>query len=100
MGVGQPLSMKLKNVHLPHPHPNGVFREPSFGGRPVLSLCFAALVVGLSEVTTTCGARVRDVRSVVAFWVRTSTESGVYTHIVALEQTSCIYTTPINDLCK
>ena len=22
-GVGQPLSIKLKNVHLPHPHPNG-----------------------------------------------------------------------------
>ena len=25
MGFGQPLSMKLKNVHLPHPHPNGDF---------------------------------------------------------------------------
>ena len=25
MGFGQPLSMKLKNVHLPHPHPNGGF---------------------------------------------------------------------------
>ena len=27
MGVGQPLSMKLKNVHLPHPHPNGCFLD-------------------------------------------------------------------------
>ena len=36
MGVGQPLSMKLKNVHLPQPHPNNVFRDPSLGGGLVL----------------------------------------------------------------
>ena len=29
MGVGQPFSMKLKNVHLPHPHPNGCFLDIS-----------------------------------------------------------------------
>ena len=67
MGVGQPLSMKLKNVHLLQPHPNGVFCEPSLGERPVLSLCFAALVVGLSEGDTAGGARARDVPSVVVF---------------------------------
>ena len=79
MGVGQPLSMKLKNVHLPHPQPNGSFLELSLGGRLGPSFCFAALVVGLSEVTTAGGARARDVPSVVAFWVRTSMERGVYT---------------------
>ena len=29
MGVGQPLSMKLKNVHSPQPHPNGCFLDIS-----------------------------------------------------------------------
>ena len=52
MGVGQPLSRKLKNVHLPQPHPNGGFLDPSLGGGVVLSLRIAALVVGLSEVST------------------------------------------------
>ena len=36
IGIGQPLSMKLKNVHLPHPHPNGGF---SLAGGLVLLLC-------------------------------------------------------------
>ena len=48
MGVGQPLSRKLKNVHLPHPHPNGGFSEPSLGGGLALPHCLAAMVVGLS----------------------------------------------------
>ena len=56
MGVGQPLSMKLKNVHLPHPHPNGSFCDPSRGGGlVVLSLLLA--------VVTTAGDA-RDVLSV------------------------------------
>ena len=63
MGVGQPLSMKLKNVHLPHPHPNGGFRDPSLGvGLVVLSLFLAVIMVGPSEVTTAGDAR--DVLSV------------------------------------
>lgn len=36
MGFGQPLSMKLKNVQLPHPHPNGDF---SLTGLLALLLC-------------------------------------------------------------
>ena len=53
MGVGQPLSMKLINVHLPHPHPNGGFCDSSLGGGLVLlSLFLAVIMVGPSEVTT------------------------------------------------
>ena len=48
MGIGQPLSIKLKNVHLPQPHPNGGFSGPSLGGGLVLPL-LAPLAVGLSE---------------------------------------------------
>ena len=52
MGVGQPLSMKLDNVHLPQPHPNGGFCDPSLGGGLVLLLCsVVVVVVGLSNVT-------------------------------------------------
>ena len=51
IGVGQPLSMKLKNVHLPHPHPNGGLSDSFLGGGVVLSLFLAAIVVGHSEVT-------------------------------------------------
>ena len=54
MGVGQPLSMKLKNVHLPHPHPNGSFCDSSLGG---------GLVVLFLAVVTTVGDA-RDVLSV------------------------------------
>lgn len=53
MGVGQPLCMKLKNVHLPHPHPNGGF---SVGEGLILHLCFAAMVEVLSEITSSAGA--------------------------------------------
>ena len=62
MGVGQPLSTKLKNVHLPHPHPNGGF---SLGGGLVLSseMHLAELVVGISEVTA--GVAASDVLVVV-----------------------------------
>ena len=49
MGVGQPLSIKLKNVHLPHPHPNGGFGDTSLGEVLVQPLCFAVLAIGLSE---------------------------------------------------
>ena len=52
MGVGQPLSMKLKNVHLPHPHPKGGFSVPSLGGGVVLAVHIAALALGLSVVST------------------------------------------------
>ena len=52
MGVGQPPSMKLKNVHLPHPHPNGGLSDSFHGGGVALSLFLAAIVVGDSEVTT------------------------------------------------
>ena len=58
MGVGQPLSMKLKNVHLPHPHPNGGFSDSSLGGELVLPLCIAALALGLSVVSTPAGVGV------------------------------------------
>ena len=60
MGVGQPLSMKLKNVHLPQPHPNGGFREPSLGERLELPLCLAALVIEYSEVSTCTPAAAVD----------------------------------------
>ena len=63
MGVGQPLSKKLKNVHLPHPHPNGGF---SFGGGVVL-LHIATLALGLSVVMTPSGVGVGDVSSGVVF---------------------------------
>ena len=55
-GVGQPLSMKLKNVHLPHPHPNGGFADPLLGKGMAL-----LLVAGLSKVTTPAIATARDV---------------------------------------
>ena len=54
MGVGQPLSMKLKNVHLPHPQPNGDFLHRTFGGGLVLPLGLTALRVGLSESRWGC----------------------------------------------
>ena len=74
MGVGQPLSMKLKNVHLPHPHPNGVFRDTSLGGGLVQALCFITLSVGFSKVATSSGAPESDVPCgvVLLSWVRIS----------------------------
>ena len=45
------MTMKLKNVHLPHPHPNGGFSDPLLEGGMVLLLCIGALVVKLSEVS-------------------------------------------------
>ena len=67
MGVRQPLSMKLKNVHLPHPHPNGGF---SLGGRLVLSseLHLAELVVGISEVIAGVAARAVPVVVFLSSW--------------------------------
>ena len=94
MGVGQPLSMKLKNVHLPHPQPNGSFREPSIGGSPVFSLRFAAPVVVLSEIITAGGALARDILPVGTFldtWIKTSTERGVQNLIQVYEQTLHMY---------
>ena len=81
MGVGHPLSIKMKNVHLPHPHPNGGLRDPSLEERLVLPLCFAAVVVELSKWRTPPGAAVRDGSSGVVFllpWLRTSVKRGVY----------------------
>ena len=52
MGVGQPLSMKLKNVHLPHQQPNGCLSDTSLGRRLVVLLHFVVLAVGLSGVST------------------------------------------------
>ena len=57
MGVGQLLSMKLKNVHLPHPHPNGGLSDSFHGEGVGLALFLAATVVGRSEVTTAGSAR-------------------------------------------
>ena len=54
MGVGQPLCMKLKNVHLPPPHPNGGFSVGE--GLILLHLCFAAMVEVFSEITSSAGA--------------------------------------------
>ena len=72
--------MKLKNVHLPHPHPNGGFWDPSLGGGLVLSstLRLGELVIGIA------GAAVRDV-SVVAFlssWVRISAKSRAHIQFI------------------
>ena len=50
MGVGHPLSMKEKKVHLPHPHPKGGFWDTSLGGQPEVLLCFVELPVWLSEM--------------------------------------------------
>ena len=77
MGVGQPLSMKLKNVHLPHPHPNGGFCDPSLGGGLVLLLCLAALVVWLSEASILAVVAAVDVPSEVVmllYWIVSSAE--------------------------
>ena len=80
MGVRQPLSMKLKNVHLPHPHPNGGF---SLGGRLVLSseLHLAELVV--SEVITGAAAA-RDFPMVVLLssWVGISAKSRAHIQFI------------------
>ena len=114
MGVGQPLSMKLKNVHLPHPHPNGGFWDPSvgeglvllpsgslsisssfphtgskssLGEGPVLPWYLAAAVVGLSKVRTLAAA---SGGVVMLSWVRTSVDRGVrFTHIT--KHALCIY---------
>ena len=63
MGVGQPLSMKLKNVHLPHPHPNGGFSDSSLGRQLVLPVHIAALALRLSVVSTPAGLGVLEVPS-------------------------------------
>ena len=80
MGVGQPLSMKLKKVHLPHPHPNGGF---SLGGGVVL-LHIATLALGLSVVMTPSGVGVGDVSSGVVFLslLGTSTERNALSEII------------------
>ena len=58
MGVGQPRSMKLKNVHLPHPHPNGGFSDSSLGRVMVLPVHIVVLALGLSVVSTPAGLEV------------------------------------------
>ena len=80
MGVGQPFSIKLRNVHLPHPHPNGGLSDSFHGGGVVLALFLAVTVVGRS---TAGGAR--DVLSV---------EGGahIFSYVVAHEQTLCMCT--------
>jgi len=45
--------MKVKNVHLPHPHPKGGFSDQLLEGEMKLLLCIGALVVKLSEVRST-----------------------------------------------
>ena len=52
MGVGQPFSMKLKNVHLPHPQPNGCLSDTSLGRGLVVLLHFVVLAVRHSGVST------------------------------------------------
>ena len=52
MGVGHPLSMKLKNVHLLHPHPNGSSSDSLLGRVLVLVLRFVAQAVGFSGAST------------------------------------------------
>ena len=44
--------MKLKNVHLPQPHPNGSLSDTSLGRGLVVLLHFVVLTVGLSGVST------------------------------------------------
>ena len=71
--------MKLKNVHLPHPQPNGGFLDPSLGGGLVLSLCLAAVIAELSKGRILPNAAVRDVSSGVVCllsWLETSAKIG------------------------
>ena len=51
MGVGQPLSMKLKNVHSPQPHPNGCFLDVSVEVSLLLSFSLG-LQASLAVVVT------------------------------------------------
>ena len=60
MGVGQPLSMKLKNVHLPHPHPNGSCSDSLLGSGMEVLLCFTRLPAGFSGVNTSPVTAGRD----------------------------------------
>jgi len=50
IGFGQPIVMKVKNMHLPHPHPKGGFSDLLVEGRMVLLLCVGALVVRASSL--------------------------------------------------
>ena len=75
MGVGQPLCMKLKNVHLPHPHPNGGF---SIGEGLILHLSFAAMVEGLPA---SAGAVSFGSWTFLVSWLRTSAENK--THVLS-----------------
>ena len=82
--------MKLKNVHLPHPHPNGGFWDSSLGGRLVLSsvLHFVELVVGGCEmITGAAAAREFPVVVFLSSWVGISTKSRahiLFIHVLAL----------------
>ena len=81
MGVGQPLSRKVKNVHLPHPHPNGGFWDPSLGGGLVLLLCLTALVVWLTEGMTLTVVAAVDVSFKVVlllYWIVSSAEKRIH----------------------
>ena len=81
MGVGQPLSMKLKNVHLLHPHPNGGFCDPPLGGGLVLLLCLVALVVWLTEGRKLAVVAAVDVPFEVVlllYWIVNSAEKRIH----------------------
>ena len=84
MGDGQPLSMKLKNVHLPQPHPNGGFWDSSLGGWLVLSsaLHFVELVVGVSEVIAGVEARGVPVVVLLSSWVGVSAKNRAHVQII------------------
>ena len=93
MGVGQPLSMKLKNVHFPHPHPNGDFCDPALEGGLVLPLCLAALVVWQSEVSTPAVVAAVNVPSevvVLLYWLANSAEKRIHAQLICYIH--CIYT--------
>ena len=76
--------MKLKNVHLPHPHPNGGFCDSSLGGGLVLSsaLHLGELVVGISEVIASAAARDVSVVAFLSSWVRISAKSRAHIQFI------------------
>ena len=71
--------MKLKNVYLPHPQPNGGFRDFSLGGGLISPLCSDAMVVGFSEVRTLAGVAALSKVELLLFWPQSSAEKKEYT---------------------